>query len=63
MGKMAKPQNGYRKEPLLVQWVRWVTGGCFKEHGSFSSQVGIGVMGKGSPSRELFFFRKDSGIM
>jgi hypothetical protein len=41
---------------------RWVVSGCFEEHGIFSSQVGIGVMGNGSPSRELFS-RKDSGIM
>jgi hypothetical protein len=31
---------------------------------SNSSHVGIGVMGKVSPSREqFFFFRKDGGIM
>jgi hypothetical protein len=40
----------------MVQWVRWVVSGSFNGHGSFSSQVGIGVMGKVSPSREHFFF-------
>jgi hypothetical protein len=50
-GKVVKPEEwGERKEPDLVQWEIWVV-----SDRSFSSQVGIGVMGKGSPSREQFF--------
>jgi hypothetical protein len=62
-GRWSNLRRGERMEPDLVQREIWVVSGRFKGHGRFSSQVGIGVMGKGSHSREQFFFRKESGIM